>query len=315
VPLLDQACALVLTRLADRRYAHTTHFSVHVDGRPVVDEHLHGPVRGDVFSVTKTVLATALAAMAADGLLPDLGDELRHALPDVAGTPAAALTWRHLLTMTRGAVTDGAWDVDAVTARPGGQVRHIACAPQRHPPGDRFAYDNGAAHLLSAAASQVLGESVSDYARRRVFAPLGISGEEWLTDPDGVPFGYAHLRLTGPDLARLGHAWLRAAAGADDLLDPAFVAAMTTAHSPGGPPEQLGYGYLTWVGDGFFAAAGWAGHLVLVAPASRAVVVTTGDPGFTFGPPPRDELPADWAPAFELVKRHLLPVVAGQPAR
>lgn len=92
--------------------------------------------------------------------------------------------------------------------------------------------------------------------------------------------------------------------------DGETLAAMARPATAGGPPEGLRYGYLTWVGDGFFAAAGWAGHLVLVAPASRVVVVTTGDPRFTAGPPPRDELPPDWAPAYDLVKEHVLPLPA-----
>jgi hypothetical protein len=46
---------------------------------------------------------------------------------------------------------------------------------------------------------------------------------------------------------------------------------------------------------------------VVVLPG--AVVVTTGDPGFDPGPPPRDDLPADWRPALDLVREHLLPVL------
>jgi hypothetical protein len=46
-------------------------------------------------------------------------------------------------------------------------------------------------------------------------------------------------------------------------------------------------------------------------PAAAAVVVITGDPGFEPGPPPSDQLPGDWRPALELVRRHLLPVLAG----
>ena len=48
--------------------------------------------------------------------------------------------------------------------------------------------------------------------------------------------------------------------------------------------------------------------------SAGAVVVVIGDPRFTFGPPPSDELPANWAPALDLVRRHLLPVLTGLPA-
>lgn len=37
-------------------FGHTNHLHVRVDGDVLVDEHQHGPVVNDVFSVTKTVL-------------------------------------------------------------------------------------------------------------------------------------------------------------------------------------------------------------------------------------------------------------------
>ena len=43
-----------------------------------------------------------------------------------------------------------------------------------------------------------------------------------------------------------------------------------------------------------------------VLPEASAVIVTTGDPRFTFGPPPSDELPEDWRPALDLVRRHIV---------
>lgn len=45
--------------------------------------------------------------------------------------------------MTRGSAVDGPWEVDEVTALPGGQVVHIAVAPQLTAPGSSFCYDNG----------------------------------------------------------------------------------------------------------------------------------------------------------------------------
>jgi CubicO group peptidase (beta-lactamase class C family) len=188
--------------------------------------------------------------------------------------------------MTRGAAVDGPWDIDAVTALPGGQVARVASAPRIDPPGQVFRYDNGAAHLLSAGLAQVVGRPVGEYAAAELFAPLGITDASWLADPDGVSYGYAHLRLSAESLGRLGELWR---AGGQPLIDPDFAAAMTAPRTPGGPPEELPYGFGTWVGDGLSLAAGWAGQHVVVLP--DAVVVTTGDPRFDAGPPPRDELP------------------------
>ena len=297
---------------ADSRYAHTSHLHVRVDNVVVVEEHLRGPERGDLFSVTKTVLALVLGVMAARDLLPPLDAPLGRVLGVTRGTPAERQTWRQLLTMTRGAATDGPWDVDAVTALPGGQVRHVALAPQQDRPGSGFRYDSGASHLLSAAAGEVLGEPVSAFAARELLAPLGIPAPEWRTDPDGVPFGFAHLGLSGAELGTLGQLVLDGGRHEGRVLvDPEFLVALARPHSAGGPPEGLPYGFHVWLDGGLLLAGGWAGQHLLVVPDARAVVVTTGDPGFDFGPPPGDDLPPDWAPALDLVRAHLLPALRG----
>ena len=306
------ARAVLAAADADPRYARTSHLQVRVGHEVVVDEHRRGPRRADVFSVTKTVLALTLAVAARHGRLPPLDEPVAAVLPALRGTPAATHTWTHLLTMTRGAETGGAWDVDEVTALPGGQVAHLARAPQRTPPGAAFAYDNGASHLLSAAAGAVLGEPVDDHAARERLAPLGIAAPDWDRDPDGVPFGYGHLRLSADDLGRLGRLLLDGGrVEGRPLLDPAFLAAMTTPHTPGGAPEDRPYGYQLWLDDGMLLAGGWAGQHLLVVPEADAVVVTTGDAGFDPGPPPRDAMPPDWQPALTLVRQLLLPVLRG----
>jgi CubicO group peptidase (beta-lactamase class C family) len=305
-----RACHAIVDGTADPRYSHTSHVLVRIGGEVLMDEHLGGPASADVFSLTKSVLATVLGVMAARRLLPPVNQPLAYVLPELRGRPAASHTWRHVLTMTRGAETGGPWDVDEITALPGGQVAHIAEAPQRRAPGESFAYDNGGPHLLSAAASNVLGESVADFAQRELFSALGIEGATWACDPDNTPFGYAHLRLRPIDLARLGQFWLeRGRCGNQSLMDPHYLAQMTAPQSAGGPPEDLPYGFLIWVGEKYTLAGGWAGQHVLVFPAVSAVVVTTGDPGFHPGPPPTDELPPDWRPALDLVRRHLFPLL------
>lgn len=305
------AAAEVLAEIdANPRYAHTTHLQVRWDRQIVVDEHRHGPVVADVFSVTKSVLATVLACLARQRRLPPLDRPVAAVLPALRGTAAEPHTWRQLLTMTRGARTDDRWEADVVTALPEGQVRRIAEAPQQHLPGERFSYDNGAAHLLSAATSEILGEPVADYAARHLLPVLGIEPGPWRADPDGYSYGFAHLALSADALGRLGQLWLDGGRVAgEQLLDPQFLGEMTSPQSSGGPPEQLPYGYLIWVDDGALLAGGWAGQHVLVLPRGPAVIVTTGDPRFDFGPPPSDQLPKNWRPALELVRRTLLPAL------
>ena len=298
---------------ADHRYGHTSHLQVRVAGETIVHEQLRGRVINNVFSITKSVLASTLAVMAADDLLPPMDSPVADVLPVLRGTPARSHTWRHLLTMTRGAKVDGPWEIDAVAALPRGHVAHIAAAPQLQPPGASFAYDNGGPHLLSAAATEILGEPVSVYAARHLFAPMGVNGVDWPTDPEGYPTGSDGLRLSADALGALGQLWLdHGRVSGRVLLDPLFLAEMTRPQTSGGPPEGVPYGYLTWTPAQMILAGGWAGQHLLVVPAAAAVVAITGDPGFEPGPPPSDQLPADWRPALDLVRRHLLPVLTGR---
>lgn len=305
---MQSACRRIDTAIRQQpEVAHTSHFLVVVDGDVVIDEHYHGPQVADIFSVTKSVTATLLGIAIAEGRLESLDCPLTEFLC-VKGLPSADHTLRHLLTMTRGSQADGDYEIDAVMARPAGWLEHIASAPQLDPPGARFRYDNGASHLLGAAIATVVGMSLADYASSRLFAPLGIRSWDWPRDPDGLPLGFAHLRLAAGDLAKLGKLWLDAGAWCgEQLVEANFARQMTIASSSGGPPEMCSYGYQLWVDDDTFFAGGWAGQHVIIVPWAQAVIVVTGDPQFEPGPPPTDRLAPDWRPARDLILRHLLP--------
>ena len=310
------ACRRIVdTMQADGRYAATSSLLVSLDADVVYDEHFGGPARKDVYSVTKSVVATLVGIALRDGIIAGLDEPLGDVL-DLGGSPAARHTWRSVLTMTRGCRADGPWDVDAVTSLTQNWVRFIASAPQLHPPGEVFHYDNAGVHLLTAALQVETGDAAA-FAAQRLFDPLGITDWRWRRDPAGIPCGFAHLELPVAGLHALGRLWLdRGWYDGTRLVDERFVDAMTTRQVDGGPPEETGYGFLTWVDRDrpdssarVVFAGGWAGQHLLVAPRSRAVVVTTGDPQFEFGPPPRDALPAEWRPLLDLLRSHLLPLL------
>lgn len=200
------------------------------------------------------------AHAARDGLVPDLDTPVAVLL----GSDAPQLdgqTLRHLLTMTRGCETGGAWDLDAVEALPTGWVERACRAPRRAEPGHRSRY---AAHPhLTADGPAALGA-------------LRLHGGRW---------------------------------GGTQLLDERFAAEMVAPHTAGGAPEHRGYGYLTWVDEHGPSAGGWAGQHVVVVPAAGAVIVTTGDPRFRFGPPHTDELADGRRPARDPVAEVLLPAL------
>ena len=71
MPVPD-ACRLVDQAIRGRSaYAQTSHFRVEVDGQAVFDRHYRGPRVADVFSVTKSVVATLAGIAVAEGRLDD----------------------------------------------------------------------------------------------------------------------------------------------------------------------------------------------------------------------------------------------------
>jgi CubicO group peptidase (beta-lactamase class C family) len=308
--MLDEICRDIDARLRGRpEYAHTSHFLVIVDGPTVYDAHYRGPRVADVFSVTKSIVATLAGIAVRRGHLPDL-DLPIEAVLDVADSPSAGQTLAHLLTMTRGAQTWDEYDTDEVMGLPSGWVERMAAAPRIAAPGTRFHDDDGAAHLFGAALARLVGTSLSEYAAAELFEPLGVREWHWPRDPDGLDYGFAHVRLSAADLGALGRLWMdHGVWEGGRLVDPGFAARTVSPHSAGGWPEERPYGYFIWIDEHGPFAAGWAGQHVTVVPAARAVIVTTGDPRFDPGPPPAHELPPDWRPAHHLVTERLVPVL------
>lgn len=267
-----------VARLTEPEFSHVEQLMV-VDGGTVVAAHALGDRQVDqpaeVFSVTKSVLATAVLLAVVDGrvtLDTTLGELLGTRVPPARGSARV----RDLLAMTGGAHCGGLGDIDRVMTLPGGWVDALLAEPQLHPTGSVFCYDNGAAHLLAAGVQAAVGDLV-EFAAGRLFGPAGIPVFTWPRDPDGVPWGFAGLQLSAVDLARLGEAWRT-----DVWSLEALLAEATTAHTSGGDPEWRPYGWLFWIdeilGRQAFLAAGWAGQYVLVVPPAGLTLVITGSP-------------------------------------
>ena len=57
------------------------------------------------------------------------------------------------------------------------------------PPGYLYNYNGGNTALLAAVLAKKTGQTLDDYARQKLFAPLGITNSEWV-----VMSGLEHVR-------------------------------------------------------------------------------------------------------------------------
>jgi hypothetical protein len=73
------------------------------------------------------------------------------------------------------------------------------------PPGTRFNYSGGNTAVLADIIERTTKTSLRDYARNKIFEPLGIKDWEWIGDLWWRPIAFAGLRLRLRDLAKVGH--------------------------------------------------------------------------------------------------------------
>jgi CubicO group peptidase (beta-lactamase class C family) len=145
-------------------------------------------------------------------------------------------------------------------------------------PGVAFRYCSGCSHVLSTLVQRATGANTYDYARAKLFEPLGIAGPEWERAPDGVPIGGWGLFLTPRDMAKLGYLFLNEGHwDGRQIVSAEWVRAATAKRVTA--DDGFGYGYQWWWHDRLDAyfARGRAGQLIFVVPGKRLVVVITAD--------------------------------------
>lgn len=261
------------------------HSAMVLKGGSVIAESWWAPFAAEtphmLFSVSKSFTSTAVGLAIHEGLLSlddrviDLLAEDSPAEPD---ENIAAMTVRHLLTMTTGHSFD---TLGAFRINEAGWARGILAAPVEHGPGTHFVYNTGATYLLSAIVQKVTGELLLDYLQPRLLEPLGIVDAAWEQSPDGINTGGFGLRLTTEQVAKFGQLYLRHGEWEGAQLIPSDWVADATSSLVPSAGESLdwksGYGYQFWQShDGSYRGDGAFGQFCVVLDELDAVVVMTG---------------------------------------
>jgi CubicO group peptidase (beta-lactamase class C family) len=169
-----------------------------------------------IYSCTKTVTGTLMAIAWKEGLLDSPSHRVldffdRHSTLD---DQKEAITVQSLLDMTSGLewtepLQDaGPVSVIAMEFSPD-WVKFILDRPMSSAPGEVFDYNSGNPHLLSAILAKLTGMSALEYAKSKLFGPLGINQVYWREDPQGISIGGYGLYLQPRDMAKIGYLYLR----------------------------------------------------------------------------------------------------------
>lgn len=251
-----------------------------------------------IASAAKSMISVLVGVCIDQGKIKSVDQSAADFIAPWRGTPKAAITIRHLLTMTSGLDDRGL----ALRGIAGDQFAINAAAPQMAPPGTRWAYQTAMFHLLYHVVAHAAGEPFETFATRSLTGPLGMQHSDWVTSvgqgANGPVTNYYTAACSGRDLARFGLFALRGGRWAGRQVVSAGYLKQATAPSQDLNPS---YGFLWWENakpgygaeeavrgtaelrfDGSprdtFAALGAGVQAVLVVPSLDLVVVRQGQP-------------------------------------
>lgn len=250
-------------------------------GRLVAEWYFDGADRNSKFaaySTSKSLSSMAAGLAIADGKLA-LDQTVGRYLPDARPEGKRSITVKQLLSMTSGVHNNS-----AIGQREDLFTYVLREAPLDHEPGSKWDYNNTGLALLSPVFQQATGKQIDAFLNERVFAPIGISADDWTWEHrDGYAIPYSGCHLNARAMGRIGLLVLHQGKWRERQVVPADWLQESVA-----PSQELNksYGYLWWnnttskwpnVPQDAFAALGRWDNNILIVPSLDLVVIRQSD--------------------------------------
>ncbi|WP_298199404.1 serine hydrolase [Novosphingobium sp.] len=221
-------------------------------------------------SLSKPLTALAVGRAIALGKIRSLDQPIGDFLPELKGSPKAAILVRHLLDMRSGLLDQGfspdpEHPLNRAYLDPDHGRRIVESYPLISPPGTRYAYANAPSDLVALVIERATGRRYGEFVGTEVLRPIGAPGGEiWVNRPGGLAHSGCCTMLPAETFLRMAILLL------DDgrwqgrrLLPPGYVAAMRR-----GTAENPNFGLGIWLGEPYhlrrgFGAPGMPGPQVL----------------------------------------------------
>lgn len=216
----------------------------------------------DLRSVTKSVVSALAGIALGSGAIRSLDQPVVEWFPEYPELNTAErrrVTLAHVLGMTSGLqwneeipYTDPRNDEIRMT-RDAQPLRYALAPAFAFDPGAEFTYNGGLTQVMAAVITRATKTPLADYARAKLFDPLGITALEWVGDLAGMPSAASGLRMRPRDVAKFGSLYLHGGRWNDTQVLPAeWVERSTRRHfrfRPRTGPDaggEFGYSYFWW---------------------------------------------------------------------
>lgn len=187
-----------------------------------------------VYSVTKSVLS-ALIGIAVDKGYLNIDTPISNYFPEFANQE---IKIKHLLTMSSGLHYPG----NGAMIPTKNWVDFVLSQPVENPPGKKMVYSCGSSQVLSAILQKETGENAEAFAKKHLFAPLGIRDYHWHSDAQGVAIGGYGLMMRPFDMLKFGTLYLHKGRwNSKQIVPSAWVEESTTAHIPADDESSYAY--------------------------------------------------------------------------
>ncbi len=242
-------------------------------------------------SNTKSMIGTLIGIAMDQGNLQSVDQKLVDFFPERTiqnlDEQKKTITLQNLLSMTPGLSCQDLSSDGQGMFRAEDWTQYLLDLPVTNPPGTRWIYCSGAAHLLSAILQEATGMDTRGYANTHLFKPLGIREvpeKDWSSDPSGVTNGVAGLYLTPRDLAKYGYLYLKRGNWNDQQVVPTGWVDESTREQAyigsdnyvGGLDRRFGYMWSIFPDLKYYGYLGMAGQGLFVLPEQNMVIVFTG---------------------------------------
>ncbi len=241
-------------------------------------------------SASKSLTSALFGIAMGEGYIGSIDDRLSAYLPQVLAQEDERkhqLTLRHLLTHTSGLEWyewgggNSNWEEFRSSEN---WINYILGRRLVYAPGSVFNYSTGNTHLLAAVLEQATGQRLFDYAKKKLFDPMGMNSVSWRTDPQGIADGGNGVIMSARDAAKFGQLFLNGGVWNEQQLVPAgWVNESTTPKNNGAGDGTGAYGYQWWCRsfsnyDTYYAFGAWGQYIFVVPELNLVTVIASAGP-------------------------------------
>ncbi|MGD1844637.1 MAG: serine hydrolase domain-containing protein [Salibacteraceae bacterium] len=253
------------------------------------------------FSMAKSIVSALIGVAIGEGHIQNIDQPIGDFLPEYKEGKRAAISIRHLLTMSSG-IGFGESYINPLSyparANYGTNLRELVYSYDvEYAPGEVFFYTSGNSQLLAFVLEAATGKRVSEYASEKLWGPMRAETTAmWSLDKEGGDEkAFCCFHSNARDFARMGQLYLNGGQWDGQQLVPADFVAESIQLAPlkeTDGSDQKRYGLHWWLlehrGHEVFYMRGLAGQYVMVIPQLRMLVVRLGhkrEHGKGYAPP------------------------------